>query len=163
MTRVIVTLLLTYPQVREYGSFHFFVRRMARRLSVPSTSTPRRLSTDATKGAKFRHSLRQVCGYFFFFSRSEVSRHFSFFGSVGDHVSIPQTQVVNTIRPLRPEVFDYEIPLHPVLYCGGAPLPLALALPPCMAQPVNILGFSCMCMGVKTLSVMSATPSQSSL
>ena len=29
LTRVIITLLFMYPQVREYGSVHFFARRLA--------------------------------------------------------------------------------------------------------------------------------------
>ena len=76
-TRVIATLLFTYPQVREYGSFQFFVRRLTMRLSVASASTLRRPSTKATKGVNFRRSLRQVLRYFFFFSRSAISSHFS--------------------------------------------------------------------------------------
>ena len=40
-TGVISTLLFTYPQVCEYGSFHFCAMRLAIRLSVASTSTPK--------------------------------------------------------------------------------------------------------------------------
>ena len=76
-TRVLETLLYTYPQVREYGSFHFCARRMAVRLSVDSASTPRRPSTDATKVVNFQSSFKQVLRYLFFFSHSEVSRNFS--------------------------------------------------------------------------------------
>ena len=53
LTRVIATLLYIYLLVWEYGSFHFYARRMAMRLSVASNSTPRRLSTEATNGVKF--------------------------------------------------------------------------------------------------------------
>ena len=76
LTRVIASLLFTYLQVCEYGSFHFVLRRLARLLIVASASTLRSPSTDAKKGVKCRHSLRQAYRYFFFFSRSAVSRHF---------------------------------------------------------------------------------------
>ena len=52
--RVITTLLFTYLQVCEYISFHFCARQMAMRLNVSSTSTPRRSSTEATKGVNRR-------------------------------------------------------------------------------------------------------------
>ena len=76
-TRVIFTLLFTYPQVREYVSFQFCARRLAMCLRVASTSTPRRTSTEATKGGKFHRSFRQGLRYVFFFSCSAASRHFS--------------------------------------------------------------------------------------
>ena len=48
------------------------------RLSVASVSTPRRSSTKATKGVKCRRSfIRALRYFFFFFSQSTVSRHFS--------------------------------------------------------------------------------------
>ena len=53
-TRVIATILFTYPQVHEYGSFHFCARRLAMCLSIASASTPRRPSTEAKKGVKCR-------------------------------------------------------------------------------------------------------------
>ena len=77
LTRVISTLISTYPNVREYGSFYFLARRLAIRLRVASAPTPRRPSTDAMNGVKCRRSLRQACRYFFFFSFSEVSRQLS--------------------------------------------------------------------------------------
>ena len=52
LTRVIATLIFMYPQVREYGSFHFCSSRLAMHLSVASASTPRRTSTEAMKGVK---------------------------------------------------------------------------------------------------------------
>ena len=79
LTRVIATLLLTYPQVYEYGSFHFFARRLVMNLSVNSTSTPRRISTEATKGVKCQCSLVQVWRHFFFFYCLIVSRQLSVF------------------------------------------------------------------------------------
>ena len=57
--------------------FNFVVRRMAMCLSVTSASTPRRPSTEARKGVKWRRSLRQACGFFFLLSCSAVFRHFS--------------------------------------------------------------------------------------
>ena len=44
-TRVITTVLFKYLQVSEYGSFHFSARRLAMRVSVAFTLTPRRTST----------------------------------------------------------------------------------------------------------------------
>ena len=76
-TRVIATLLLAYLQVCEYGSFHFYVRRLLMRLSVISTLTPRSPSTKATKGVKCQRSLRQVLSCFLFFLCPAFSRHFS--------------------------------------------------------------------------------------
>ena len=76
-SRVISTLPVTYLQVHEYRSFHFYVRRLAMRLSFVSASTTRRPSTDTMKGVKCRCLLRQALRYFFFFSRSADSRHFS--------------------------------------------------------------------------------------
>ena len=77
LTRVINTLLFMYLQVHEYISFHICARWLAMRLSVASNSTLRRPSTEATKGVKYQHSLRQAWRYFFFFSRSAVPSHFS--------------------------------------------------------------------------------------
>ena len=77
LTRVISTLLFTYPQVREYSSPHFYVRRLAMQLSVASVLTQRRPSTKATKGVNCLRLFNQLFRYFRFFSRSEVSRHFS--------------------------------------------------------------------------------------
>ena len=76
LTRVIATLLFTYQQVRENGSFHFFARELARSLSVASASPQRRPSTEATKGVKLRRLLNQSCRYFFLLSRSVISKHF---------------------------------------------------------------------------------------
>ena len=59
-SRMIANLLFTYSQVSEYGSFHFFVRWMAMRLSVASALNPRRQSIDPTKGVKCQRSLRKA-------------------------------------------------------------------------------------------------------
>ena len=73
---VISTLPFWYPQIHEYGSFHFVARSLARHSSVTSASTAIMPFTEGTKGVQFWRSLRQVCRYFYFFSRSAVSMHF---------------------------------------------------------------------------------------
>ena len=50
LTIGITTLLFTYPQVCKYGSFRFVTRRLAMRIRNASALTPRRLSTEVTKG-----------------------------------------------------------------------------------------------------------------
>ena len=70
------TLLFTFLQVREYGSRHFYVRRLVMHLSVASVSTPRRPSTKETKGVKCLRSFKKVLIYFRFFTLSEVSSNF---------------------------------------------------------------------------------------
>ena len=75
-TRLIATLLFPYPQVLEYVSFHFCLMRLEMHVSVPSASTPRSPSTEATKGGKCRRLFIQALGYFFLLSRLVVSRHF---------------------------------------------------------------------------------------
>ena len=59
-TRVIANLLFMYPQVLEYGSFHFCARRLEMHLSVASALTLRIPSTKVTKGVNFRHSFKQA-------------------------------------------------------------------------------------------------------
>ena len=59
-TRVIDTLLFTYPQVHEDGFFHFCVRCLAMHLSITSALTPRRPSTETTKGVKRLHLFKQA-------------------------------------------------------------------------------------------------------
>ena len=76
-TRVIATPLFTYPQVCEYGSCHFCLRLLAMRLSAAFASTPRRLSTEATKGVKFLRLFKQLLRYFRLFSCSAIFRHYS--------------------------------------------------------------------------------------
>ena len=76
-TRVIVILLLTYPQVYEKGPFHFIVRRLTMCFNVSSTSTLIMLSTETKKGVKCRRCFRQTSKNLFFFFLSAVSRHLS--------------------------------------------------------------------------------------
>ena len=63
---------------------------------------------------------------------------------VGDGVSIHDTNVVNTVHPLSPNIPDYKVPhILPILrrwWLLDFSIVLPLAFPTCRALPVNILG-----------------------
>ena len=75
-TRVIAILFLKYPQVCEWGSFLFIMRRLEIRFSVTSALTQRRPSTETTKGVKCKRYLKNALRYFYLFNLSAVYRHF---------------------------------------------------------------------------------------
>ena len=75
-TKVMETVLLTYPHVLEYGCHHFVARRLAVLFRVAVASTPSSLSTEATKVENCRHFWRQSSKYIFFFASSASCRHF---------------------------------------------------------------------------------------
>ena len=76
-TKVMVTLLLTYPHVFEYGFCHFFARQLAILFRVAVASTLSSPSIEANRGQKCQRCWRQASIYIFFFSHSASCRQFS--------------------------------------------------------------------------------------
>ena len=75
-TKVMVTLLLTYPHVFEQGCRHLVARRLAILFRVAVASTPSSPSTEATKGDRCRRCWRQASRYILFSPLSASWRHF---------------------------------------------------------------------------------------
>ena len=76
-TKVMATLLLTYPHVLECVCRHFVARRLAILFRVAVASTPRSPLTKAMKGETCQRCWKQASKYICFFARSASCRHFS--------------------------------------------------------------------------------------
>ena len=90
-TKVMATLLLTYPHSYEYSCCHLVARRLAIFFRVAVSSTLRSPSTKATKREKCRRCWRQAFRYILFFPLSDSWRHFS-----GDLRTYDRTSVFTT-------------------------------------------------------------------
>ena len=115
-TKLMATLLLTYPHILEQGCCHFVARWMAILFRVAGTSTPSRPPTEATKGKKwsaFIEACLQVHLLLFPFCFPHTLSWCIF--QMGLSVSVHNAYVMNTVITIIPEVKDQEVSL---LLCG---------------------------------------------